>query len=118
VDVEALDPVAEVALLVGVDSGPPLLPRDAHDPPAQALDGSELRLRGVVRDDDRRGDAELAGHPRDALGHVPRAGRDEPDAERLRGRAEDGVRGAAQLERGDRLEVLEFQPDLGRRIDA
>ena len=115
---EALDALAEIALLVGVDRGPPLLPRHADDPAAEALDRGELRLRGVVGDDDRGRHAKLAGHPGDALRHVSGARGDEPVRERVGRRVQDGVRGSAELERGDGLEVLELEPDLGGSVDA
>ena len=91
----------------------------ATDAAAEALDRVELRARGVVRRDDGRGDAEQPRHPADALRHVPGARR--PDARcatRSRLRLTDRARRAAELERADRLQALELQPDLARRIDV
>ena len=74
---ETRDVVAEVALLVGLDGRPPLLPRDADDPASQPLDGCKLRRGRVVGDDDRRRHTELTRHPGDALRHVSGARRHE-----------------------------------------
>ncbi len=116
VDEEPLHVRAQVALLVCLHGSPPLLPRHADDSPAEALDGGELARGGVVGNDDRGRDAELARHPRDALRHVPRARRHEPFRESLARRAQHGVGRPAQLEGADRLQVLELQPDLCRRV--
>src|SRR4029078_2515900 len=78
---------------------------------AEALDRGQLRLRRVVGHDDRARQAQLAGRPRDALAHIPRARRDTPAAQLLGVGLEDRVERAAQLERADRLQVLELQVD-------
>jgi hypothetical protein len=80
----------------------------------------------VVRDDDRGRNAELTRDPGNALAHVP-GGRSDDARPQLLGRnLEHGIRSAAQLERADRLEILELQvdlplvlqPDKGRAQDA
>jgi hypothetical protein len=50
--------------------------------------------------------------PRDGLGHVPGARRPQ----RFRVGECEGIARAAQLERADRLQVLELQEDLGRAV--
>ena len=97
------------------DRLPPALVRHADDPSAEALDRGELRLGRALRDDDRGRDAELARHPGDSLRHVARARRHDSALDGVAGRLPDRVRGAADLERADRLQVLELEPDLGSR---
>ena len=66
----------------------------------------------MVRDDDRALNATAARVPGDPLGHVAR--RRGVDAAREgggRGKGH-GVSGAAQLERADRLQILELGEDL------
>ena len=95
-----------------LDRLPPALVRNLDDAPAEPLDRVELRLRRVVGDDDRRRDARLPRRPGDALGHVAGAGRDHAGGDRVRRGGPDRVRRAADLERADRLQVLELQPDV------
>ena len=95
---------------------PPALVGHLHDPAAEPLDRVELRLRRLLGGDDRCRDAELAGGPRDSLRHVAGADRDDALRRLGRGRAADRIRGAADLEGADRLQVLELEPDLCRRV--
>jgi hypothetical protein len=62
--------------------------------------------------DHRAGDAELARDPGDALAHVAGGRGDDPGLELAGRNLEDGVGSPAQLERPDRLQVLELQVDL------
>src|SRR5207247_95169 len=81
---------------------------------AEALDGRDLRLRRVVGRDHGARDAELPRGPGDALRHVARTRGDEPGGDVLRPARR--VVGAADLERADRLEVLELEVDLSGRL--
>jgi hypothetical protein len=53
-----------------------------------------------------------------ATAHVAGAGGHHPVREGLGRGGAHRVAGAAQLERADWLEVLELEPDLGRRLDG
>ncbi len=100
----------------GDDRLPPLVVGHLDHPATEALDCVELGLWGVVGDGDRRRQPELSRHPGDALGHVARAGGDQPAAPCLRVRAADRVARPADLERADGLQGLELEIDLGRRV--
>ena len=85
-------------------------------PPSRAIASSFVC--GACRGDDRRRHAELAGGPGDALRHVAGARRDDSLGRRRVRRLPDRVDGAADLERADRLQVLELEPDLRRPVDG
>ena len=85
-------------------------------PPSRAI-ASSFVCGALSGRDDRRRHAELARGPGDALRHVAGARRDDPlGGFRVR-RLPDRVDGAADLERADRLQVLELEPDLRRPFD-
>ena len=74
---------------------------------------SSFVARRVVRDDDRARDAQAARVPGDALRHVAGARRvDAARAALARGAGAIALPRPAELERADRLEVLELEPDL------
>ena len=112
----SLDRVDEHALDAGVrpllQRLPPAIERHLNHVAAKPLDRCDLRPWRVVGRDDRRGDAELPRHPRDALRHVPGAGRPYAFGDRLDRRLPDRVCRPADLERADRLQALELEPDL------
>src|SRR5205807_5009507 len=83
---------------------------------AQARDGGELGLRSVLGDDDGARDAATPRVPGHTLGHVAGAGGPHAAGPLLRRGQGQGVAGAAQLERADRLEVLEFEVNLSARV--
>src|SRR5207247_733081 len=84
---------------------------------AETVDRGELRLRRVLGDDDRRGDAAEARRPGDTLRHVAGArGQDAAGELVVRG-LQDRVAGAADLERVHRLQRLELEVDLRIRVD-
>ena len=89
--------------------------RGITSPPSRATARSFVSRRRLGRDDDRP-HACLARRPRDALRHVPGARREDAAGDRLRARGADGVERAAELERADRLQALELQPELARRL--
>ena len=95
---------------------PPALVRHLDHRAAEPPDRIELGLRRVLGCDDRGGHAQLAGHPGDALRHVAGARRQHAAIDRAGRRRADRVGGAADLERADRLQALELEPDLGRRL--
>jgi hypothetical protein len=68
--------------------------------------------------DDRGRDPELSRDPGDALAHVPGSRSDDAVAQLLGRDLKHGVRGAAELERADRLEVLELEVDLAVVLEA
>ncbi len=82
----------------------------------QAPDSGQLRVRGALGHDDRAGDAEPLCVPADPLRHVAGARRVDALREALLRQESHGIAGAAQLERADRLKVLELQPDLRPRV--
>ena len=87
-----------------------------HDLAAEPLDRGELRLGRVIRHDHGARQAELARGPGHALAHVPGARGDDAAAQLLGVGLEDRVQRAAQLERADRLQVLELQVDGARLL--
>jgi hypothetical protein len=95
---------------------PPRLVRHADHFPAEPRDRPQLRLRRRFGRDDDRPHARLARGPGDALRHVPGARGEDAAGDRVRARRADGVERAAQLERADRLQALELQPELARRL--
>src|SRR5205814_3986404 len=111
-----LDRMHEAALRRGSARGrdriPPVVVGDLHDPAAEPLDRSELRLSRALRDDHRARNAELSCGPGDALTHVARTRGDDPVAELALRDLFDRVERSAQLERADRLQVLELEVDL------
>jgi hypothetical protein len=72
----------------------------------------------VIGHDDRAGDPELARDPGDALAHVPGGGGDDAGLQLVRWDLEDRVARPAQLERADRLQVLELEVDLAVAVVA
>jgi hypothetical protein len=92
--------------------------RHGDDAATEPLDSRDLCRGCALGNDHGAGDAEPSRVPRDALRHVPRARRPHTVSE-LRARREGHpVAGAADLERSDRLQALELEPDLGRRVRA
>src|SRR6266540_346663 len=92
---------------------PPALVRNLHDRASEALDRLELRLRRVLGDDHRARDARLPRGPSDPLGHVAGARGDDARLDLLARSLPDRVRRPPDLERADRLQVLELEVDLG-----
>ena len=78
----------------------------------EPLDGSDFRLWRVIGDDDGAGDPESSRVPGHALRHVACARRVRPLSQALFAGEQHGIPGAANLERADRLQVLELEPDL------
>src|SRR5262245_54388356 len=113
--------VQEGALHPGVGPGPEDLEpsRNGHfdGVRAKAPDRVELRFRRRLGDHDGAGEASFPSVPGDRLRHIPRAGGPEAARECLGVDERDGIPGAAQLERPDRLKVLELEEDLRRRVD-
>ncbi len=106
---QPVDPVDRA----GDDRLPPVVVGQLDHLAAQALDRGQLGLRSVLGDGDRGREAELAPGPGDALGHVAGTRGDQTAVSVGLGGKPDGVGGAADLERADRLERLELQIDLG-----
>ena len=84
-----------------------------HHLGAEGAGGGDLHEGGVRRHDDGGVDAEALGVPGDGLGMI--AGRHGDDAARafLRAERQHLDQRAALLERGGRLQVLVFDPDVG-----
>src|SRR5690242_2899458 len=95
---------------------PPLVKRNLDHASPESLDRFEFRSGRSRRRDDGAGNAELARTPRDTLGHVPCRSGDYTALELLRLQPRNRIRGPADLERSNRLEILQFQVDLSRRI--
>ncbi len=74
--------------------------------------GLDLRHRRVLRDEDPRVDAGLAGRPRDRLAVVAGARSDHAGLAFRVGEEREPVHGAAHLERTGALQVLGLEPDL------
>ena len=110
----------------GVDPGigpllkslPPALEGNLDHPSVQASDGIELGLRCGFRRDDRTGNSQLACPPGHPLCHVPCGRRQHTALELLGRKVSDRIRGAADLERANRLEILQLQIDIRRQIKA
>ena len=96
----------------GLERLPPAVVGHLVDPRAEPLHRRELGLGRVVGHDHRAGHAELARDPGDALAHVAGGRGDHAGPQVVRRDLEDGVACAAELERADRLQVLELQVDL------
>ena len=89
--------------------------RHFDDARAEIAHPFDLRLgRGVDRDDRAR-NAVLARGVRDALPRISGADGPHPFRPLLRREHGHGIGGAADLERVDRLQVVELEPDLRRR---
>jgi len=91
-----------------------------QDARAVALRVTHLHVGRVLRHDDGRRDAESPGVVGDALGVIARRHGDHPGAPLRGAEAGELVVGAALLEGGRELQVLELQPhrragDLGER---
>jgi hypothetical protein len=82
---------------------------DAAAQPAHVL---VLDIRGALRHDDGRGDAQVAGRVGDALGVVAGAAGDDALPARLRVQVRHLVVGAAQLEAEDGLQVLALEQHI------
>src|SRR5262249_17898306 len=102
--------------VAGDDRVPPVVVRELPYPAAQSGDRRQLRLRRVFRHGDGGGHAERARGPGDPLGHVPPPGGGEALGPAAGRREQRGVGRAADLERADRLEVLQLEVDLGGGI--
>src|SRR5438034_1916216 len=90
---------------------PPVLGRAAreYDLAAPFLDAGDFHGRRRFRHHDHGAHAELLRGKRDGLAVIPRGKRDDPALARGVGKFADGVVGAADLERADRLLVLELE---------
>ena len=86
-----------------------------HDRRAVAPRRVDLRHRGALGDEDRRGDARLARRPGDRLPVVACARGDDPRLPLLLRQLRDRVVGAPDLERARALEVLGLQRDRRAR---
>ena len=83
-------------------------------PPRRSI-GVELRRGRVVGDDDRRGHARARAPPtRPPAPCSRRSSSTTPSATASAGACRHRVRRAADLERADRLQALELEPDLAR----
>src|SRR5688572_19233292 len=95
---------------------PPLPKRNFDYTPTEPLNGADLRLgRSRGRDYSAR-NAEPARTPRHTLGHVARRRGHNSALKFSRRQASDCTRCAPNLERADRLKILEFQVDLGGSV--
>ena len=108
----------------GIDAGiasigkglPPAVEGHLDHTAAEPFDRLHLGVRSVVGRDHCAGNAEPARVPGRALRHVAGAGDEDAFAQfRLRHRAHR-VGSTPDLEGSDRLQVLQFEIDLGRRI--
>src|SRR5262245_31345337 len=90
---------------------PPALERCQDDTRAETFDGRKLGLRCRRRRDHGAGYAEFPRTPRDTLRHVAGRSREHPTLKLGRGHGRHDIRGAANLERANRLQVLELEPD-------
>ena len=112
-DEEALDPGIAVVL----EDLPPAGVGELDGRGAQALDRarawSAARCRGRRPCTGCRGAARSSRRPAPCCRRSPCR---RPSRAASRRRERHGVAGAAQLERADRLQVLELQPDLRRRV--
>ena len=117
-----------VGVVVGVDEGEPASPASAcacaaapsRSSPSSTTRAPQPRVfstftKAWARHHDRGRDAEPAGVVGDALGVVAGRHGDDAAAAGLLGELDQPVVGAALLERGGVLEVLEFQPQLAAR---
>ncbi len=95
---------------------PPAVERHRDGPRAQPLERGELDRGRMVWHDRGEGDVALAGTPGEALRHVARARGVDPLGDLLVAEGADGVAGPADLERADRLERFELEPDLPRAV--
>ncbi len=95
---------------------PPAHEGHLDDPCTEPVDGRQLHARSVVGGDDRGADACLTCRPCDRLAHVAGTRRDNARRERFRWGLPDGIHRSANLESADRLQALELEPDLARRV--
>ena len=84
-----------------------------HDAGAEHLGALDLHERRVGRHHDGGVDAEPGGVPGHGLGVVPGRHGDDPAAPLVLGERQELVEGAALLEGGGELEVLELHDDAG-----
>ena len=98
---------------------PPLVVRQRRRSFAPSRSTASTLVRGAeLRHHDRARNAQGARAPRDALRHVAGARRVHAVGQRLARQRPNRVRRAAQLERADRLQRLELEIDLRRRVDV
>jgi len=90
---------------------PPLVERDPDDLAAEPLDRRGFRQRSTFRHDDPAANAEPPRAPGDALSHIAGARRVDAVRQGLPACDRHRVGRAADLERPDRLEVLELEQD-------
>src|SRR5713226_9419652 len=93
---------------------PPFVVRQRDRLRPESLDGFQLHARGAVRDDRGAPDAKPPGVPRETLGHVAGAGCVDAGRQRRRIEHSERIRAAPNLERADRLQVLQLQVELAR----
>jgi hypothetical protein len=110
------EPAVQALVLVCPKRLVPLLERDRDHVRAEPPDRGDLRLWSRLGEHDRAVHAVLTRPPRHALGHVPGARRPDSVLELVRRGERQRVPRAAQLEGADRLEVLELEVDLRRRV--
>src|SRR5438876_2099456 len=95
---------------------PDLVPRELNDRRPEPPDRGELRRRRGVRDDRGARDSEPSRMPREGLGHVAGAAREHAVTSLFRRQEGDRIACTPDLERPGRLQVLQLQVDLRRRI--
>jgi len=91
---------------------PPLVVRQRDRFRSQALDRLELGVRRAIGHDDGASNSESPRIPRDTLRHVPGAGCVHARLQRAGIEHRYRIGGAANLERSDRLQVLELEIEL------
>src|SRR5262249_27829547 len=112
VDVDAIDAWVSAPF----EGLPPLVERDLDDLCTQPVDGFELGFWSRFRSNYCAVDPEAACDPSYALSHVARRS-GQYSAPELFGRCmADCIGRAANLERADRLQVLELEVYFGRRL--
>ena len=119
--VEGMDELALHPIgLVALDGAPAFLVRHLDDPGAEPLDGAKLGGRRRVHHEHAGRAAGLSRRQGHALGRIPGAHRPDAAGPLRRREVADGVVGAADLERADRLQrfELEIQVSRGFRLQA
>src|SRR5262249_5448386 len=95
---------------------PPIVEGNPERLDAEPLDRRDVRVRRMPGYDEVARDSEASRVPRHTLRHVARARGVHAARERLSRKQAHRAPRAAQLERSDRLEVLELEPDLRRCV--
>ena len=95
---------------------PPAVERNLDDAATEPLDRLDLGVGRVVRRDDGAGDPQAAGVPGGALRHVAGAGDEDALGQLGLRHRTHRIGGTADLEGADRLEILELEVDVGRRV--